>query len=64
MKGCLKLQSDRRADTKLDKLAAALGFTTKNAMLRHLANELSRCAPRHYFKAVGQFGAQCERKTK
>ena len=64
MKGCLKLQADRRADLKLDRLAESLGFTTKNAMLRHLANELSLCKPRHYWKAVGSFAAQCERKTK
>ena len=64
MKGCLKLQADKRADLKLDRLAESLGFTTKNAMLRHLANELSHCKPRFYFKAVGQFAAQCERKTK
>lgn len=64
MKGCLKIAGDRRADLKLDRLAESLGFTTKNVMLRFLANELSACEPRSFFKAVGQFHHYTRRRSK
>lgn len=64
MKGCLKIQADRRADLSLDKLAAALGFTSKNVMLRVVANELAMCKPRFFFKAMGQLSALAQRKGK
>lgn len=64
MKGCLKIQGDRRADLKLDALAEKLGFTTKNVLLRVLANEVSACDPRYFFKAVSQFHQYTRRRKK
>ena len=53
--GRIELPPDRRADPKLRRLAEDLGFNSVNLMLRHLANELSYCKPRRYFKAVSCF---------
>lgn len=53
--GRIEIPPDARADKRLKKLADELGFNSVNLMLRHLANELSYCKPRQYFKAVSQF---------
>jgi hypothetical protein len=53
--GRIELPPDPRADKKLRKLADDLGFNSANLLLRHLANELSYCKPRRYFKAVSAF---------
>jgi hypothetical protein len=63
-KGSIKIAADRRADLSLDKLATELGFTTKNVLLRVIANELAYCPPRFFFKAVGQLSQYCQRRKK
>lgn len=58
----IELPPDPRADRKLDRLAEALGFCSKNLLLRHLANEVSYCRPRKYFKAVSAFYESCRHR--
>ncbi len=64
MKGCVKIQSDRRADLRLDRLAEKEGFTTKNVMVRVVMNELANCEPRFFWKAMGVFSQFTRRKNK
>lgn len=52
MKGCTKIQPAPQADRLLDRIAEMKGFGTRNTLMRHIANELSRVRPENFLDAM------------